>query len=74
MSTETVMIHLRFAANGSVVEISERPNGLTPQEWFNLLSDNAGDCYQAFSGGRGVFRVPPEKLEALKAQSTASAA
>lgn len=74
MSTETVMIHARFAPNGSVVEISERPNGLTPQEWFNLLSDKAGDCYQAFSGGRGVFRVPPEKLDALKAESTASAA
>ena len=74
MSTETVIIHARFAPNGTVVEISERPNGLTPQDWFNLLSDKAGDVYQAFSGGRGVFRLPPARLDALKAESTASAA
>ncbi len=74
METETTMIHARFAPNGTVVEISQRPNGLTPQEWFNLLSDKAGDTYQAFSGGRGVFRVPPTQLETLKAGVAASAA
>ncbi|MFG1400114.1 hypothetical protein [Roseixanthobacter pseudopolyaromaticivorans] len=71
---ETIMIHARFAPNGSVVEISERPVGLTPQDWFNLLSDRAGDVYQAFSGGRGVFRIEKTKLEALKAEAVSSAA
>jgi hypothetical protein len=71
---ETIMIHARFAPNGSVVEISERPVGLTPQDWFNLLSDRAGDVYQAFSGGRGVFRIEKTKLETLKAEATSSAA
>jgi len=51
MEPHKVMIHLRFAPNGTVVEISERPKSLTPQEWFNFLSDKAGNAYQALSGG-----------------------
>lgn len=75
MTTITnVIIHVRFVPNGSVVEIGERPSPLNPQEWFNFLSDNAGDTYQALAGGRGVFRIPPDALDGLKAASTAAAA
>jgi len=67
MDTEIRIIHVRFAPNGSVVEIGERPEKLTPQEWFNDLSVKAANHYQALAGGRGVFRLPAAALEELKA-------
>jgi hypothetical protein len=63
------MIHVRFSPDGSVTEIGERPMSLSPQEWFNRLSDKAGTNYQALSGGRGIFRLPPEEVEALKSMT-----
>jgi hypothetical protein len=66
MDTQNVILHARFAPNGTVVEISERPEGLTPQAWFNFLSDKAGDVYQTLAGGRGVFRLTRGELAALK--------
>ena len=70
METGKVIIHVRFAPDGSVVEIGERPTGLTPQDWFNRLSENAGTHYQAFAGGRGVFRITRASIDALKAVPT----
>jgi len=70
---EKVIIHARFAPNGTVVEISERPGALTPQDWFNFLSEKAGDAYQALAGGGGVFRLSRGEIDALK-QATAKAA
>ncbi len=70
MENSQVVIHVRFAPDGSVSEIGERPAGAKPQEWFNLLSQSTQDCYQALAGGRGVFRVPEERLAALKAPAT----
>lgn len=35
MESQNVLIHVRFAPNASVVEISERPAALSPQDWFN---------------------------------------
>jgi hypothetical protein len=74
MEPQKVLIHLRFAPNGTVVEISERPKALTPQEWFNFLSDKAGNAYQALSGGRGVFRLTAEEVAAFKAEYPPNAA
>ena len=74
MEPATVMIHVRFAPNGTVVEISERPAAIAPQDWFNWLSNNAADVYQALAGGRGVFRLTPDKLEALRTGVAAGAA
>ena len=74
MQPEMVMIHVRFAPNGTVVEISERPPALTPQEWFNALAEKAGSSYQTFSGGRGVFRLAPGELDVFKAEYASSAA
>jgi hypothetical protein len=71
--TEKVIIHTRFAPNGVVVEISERPAALTPQDWFNFLSEKAGNAYQTLAGGRGVFRLSRAAVDALK-QETAKAA
>jgi hypothetical protein len=44
------MIHVRFAPNGEVTEIGERPAGTTAQGWFNRLSQHSGNGYQPLSG------------------------
>lgn len=67
-----VVIHARFAPNGTVVEIGERPAGLDPQDWFNILSDKAAFSYQALAGGRGVFRLTRAKVAALHAEIAAA--
>lgn len=74
MESQTVLIHVRFAPNGIVVEISERPATLSPQEWFNCLCDRASDVYQPLAGGRGVFRLTGTVVDALKAEYTPNAA
>lgn len=74
MESQKVLIHVRFAPNGVVVEISERPPALSPQEWYNFLSDKAANAYQALAGGRGVFRLTKGALDPLKAESTPTAA
>jgi hypothetical protein len=66
-----VLIHARFAPNGTVVEIGERPAALTPQDWFNFLSDNAGANYQALAGGRGLFRLTRTETDDLKTSAVA---
>lgn len=71
MESAIVLIHVRFAPNGTVVEIGERPPNSEPQDWFNLLSDRAGSVYQALSGGRGVFRLSRTEVDALKAEKAA---
>lgn len=75
MSDDQVIIHARFAPNGTIVEISERPTGLTPQEWFDFLALKVGETsYQALSGGRGIYRLTRDQLNGLKAEATPSAA
>ena len=74
MQPNKILIHLRFAPDASVVEISERPKSLTPQQWFNALSDRFGDAYQPLSGGRGVFRLTAEELGAFKSGFAPTAA
>jgi hypothetical protein len=74
MDSQSVLIHVRFAPNASVVEISERPTALSPQDWFNYLCDHAGTHYQPLSGGRGVFRLTRGQVDALKAENAPTAA
>jgi hypothetical protein len=71
MESANVIIHVRFSPNGTVVEISERPPALSPQDWFNCLSDQAGNAYQALSGGRGVFRLSRTEVDALRTANAA---
>jgi hypothetical protein len=65
--TDTILIHVRFNNDGSVLEIAERPAGLTPQQWFARLTEKAGNAFQALTGGRGVFRITSDDVAALKA-------
>jgi hypothetical protein len=74
MDAKDVIIHVRFAPNAAVVEISERPTALSPQDWYNYLCDKAGTDYQPLSGGRGVFRLTRARVDALKAESAPTAA
>lgn len=67
MSSDIVMLHVRFSPDGGVSEIGERPAPHSAQAWFDWIGLNAPDAYQALSGGRGVFRVSREKLEELRA-------
>jgi hypothetical protein len=68
------LIHLRFNPNGTVSEIGERPSGVDAQAWFNFLSRNTLNKYQALSGGRGMFRLPREQINALKSACTSESA
>jgi hypothetical protein len=60
-----ILIHVRFAANGQVTEIGERPATVAQQAWFDTLSRKVGGSYQPLSGGRGVFRVTRDEIVAL---------
>ena len=71
MGTSEVVIHARYALDGSVSEISERPEGFTAQEWFNLLCIKVPNTAHALSGGRMVFRVDAAELATLKASPAA---
>jgi RNase P/RNase MRP subunit POP5 len=62
-----VLIHVRFAPNGAVTEIAERPESATAQVWFDYLTTQMGEAFQPLSGGRGVFRIERESVEQLKA-------
>ena len=69
MSTSEMMIHVRFAPDGTVTEIGERPSGCTAQQWFNFLSQQSGLFYLTLSGGRALFRGAPATIAALREQA-----
>lgn len=66
MEQPEVLIHVRFSPDGSVTEIGERPAAESAQAWFNRLTDRAGMRYQPLSGGRGLFRLRRDEVDALK--------
>lgn len=72
--SDIAIIHVRFASDGSVAEISERPAPLTAQQWFNELSDAAPTLYQALAGGRGIFRLDKSQVEAIRTKALGQAA
>lgn len=74
MDSQKVLIHARFNPSGSVVEISERPASLSPQEWFDYLAGRAGTAYQALAGGRGIYRLDAAQLAEFKAPFDSKAA
>jgi hypothetical protein len=72
---DKVVVHVRFAPNGDVVEVGERVSGKNPQEWFDFLANMYGDKhYLGLFGGRGVFRLTKEQLEKAKAEAAPAAA
>lgn len=69
---EQVIIHARYAPDGTVADVGERPDELAPQQWFNLLCDKAAFAYQALAGGRVVFRLTRDQLANVKAAAVAA--
>jgi hypothetical protein len=68
MEQQNVAVHVRFAPDGTVAEIGERPSALTPQQWFERLSGTvSSDSYRTYAGGRGVFQVLRDQIDTLKA-------
>jgi hypothetical protein len=67
-----IVIHARYAADGTIREIGERPEGLSDQEWFNFLCKQVPSAAQPLAGGRMVFRLATEQLETLKASAKAA--
>ncbi|MCC3246382.1 hypothetical protein LG047_13805 [Methylocystis sp. WRRC1] len=67
MTDKNLIIHVRFAPDGTVFEIGERPSALTAQQWFTKLSEKAGNAFESLSGGRGVFRLSRDEIESMKA-------
>ena len=69
MSEAPILIHVRFAPDGTVEEIGEKPSTITAQDWFKRLNVKAGDAFQPLAGGRGVFRLESALLNTLKASA-----
>jgi hypothetical protein len=67
MSEAPILIHIRFAPDGAVADIGEKPSTISAHEWFKRLNARAGDAYQPLAGGRGVYRIDSARLNALKA-------
>ncbi|SFJ62655.1 hypothetical protein SAMN05216525_13022 [Bradyrhizobium sp. Gha] len=69
MDSQEIIIHVRFAPNGRVIQISERPAKLTPNQWFDVLNTRAASAYRPLSRGRGVFRLSRTAVDELKQQT-----
>jgi hypothetical protein len=69
MENNQIMIHVRFAPNGTVSSIGERPATLSEQDWFNLLASSTTDSYETLSGGRALFRLPKQQVDQLKSSA-----
>lgn len=69
MENDQIMIHVRFAPNGTVSSIGERPAALSEQDWFNLLARSTTDSYETLSGGRALFRLPKQQVDQLKSSA-----
>ncbi|UGA42084.1 hypothetical protein HU230_0027585 [Bradyrhizobium quebecense] len=70
MNSQQVIVHVRFAPNGRVVQISERPAKLTPNQWFDVLNARASSSYRPIARGRGVFRLTRTAIETFKQETT----
>ncbi|CCE06943.1 conserved hypothetical protein [Bradyrhizobium sp. STM 3843] len=62
---EDVLIHVRFFPSSEINSIGERPAHLTADAWYKLLLERARPHYQTFAGGRGFFRIPRPRFEAI---------
>jgi hypothetical protein len=66
MENDHVIVHVKFAPDGTVVDIGERPQQLSPQQWFDTLCNHTAGGYQPLAGGRALYQLPRTELDALK--------
>jgi len=62
---QDVLIHVRFFPNSEINSIGEKPAHLSAKEWYERLLDMARPHYQTFAGGRGFFRIPRDRFDAI---------
>ncbi len=66
------LVHVVFAVDGTVRKISACPPETSDQNWFNILSRDTRERYEALSGGRGVFRLETGELASLQQKAEAA--
>ena len=71
MAPTEIVIHARYTADGKIADISDCPESISGQQWFNFLCKQVPNGAQPLAGGRLIFRVPAGDLESLKAAATA---
>ncbi len=64
---DNVLVHVRFYSNGVISSIGEKPQALDDREWFERLLTQAPEYYQVLAGGRGFFRIPRPRFDAILA-------
>ncbi|PNG27347.1 hypothetical protein CR492_03555 [Methylocella silvestris] len=64
-----VIVNVRFFPDGAVNTIDNRPVDMSAQAWFHLLCRMAPNYFQALAGGRGHYRIPFERFQAILDQT-----
>jgi hypothetical protein len=72
MAPSEIVIHARYAVDGTCLEIGERPAAISPQQWYAFLYEKVGQTAQPLAGGRLIFRVPAAELANLQAAAAAA--
>ncbi len=60
-----IIVNVRFLPNGLVNSITQCPEGVTAQEWFDKLCRAFPTTYSPLSGGRGAFKILADEFSAL---------
>lgn len=68
LNSATVLLHVRFRPDTTILNIDECPAEMTNEEWFKRLCARAGGKFATRAGGRGFFRLTHVELETLKVQ------
>jgi hypothetical protein len=66
---DEVLIHVRFHPNADISSIDKCPEHVSSRDWFNRLREAVPETYQVLAGGRGFFRLPRSRFEAILGQS-----
>jgi hypothetical protein len=64
VTSEAVLIHVRYYASAQIWEIAACPQDLTKEQWLERLMQMFGDRYQTRVGGRGFFKITRAELDA----------
>jgi hypothetical protein len=68
LNSATILLHVRFRPDTTILNIDECPAEMTNEEWFKRLCARAGGKFATRAGGRGFFRLTHVELETLKVQ------
>jgi hypothetical protein len=68
LNSATVLLHVRFRPDTTILNIDECPAEMSNEEWFKRLCARAGGKFATRAGGRGFFRLTHVELETLKVQ------